>query len=131
MAVPALNLFCCGRDCVLPCDIDLDKVDITKSGLFERSNGLTPTFRVARALQHGASSAAEITRDFQANAFISSGHQCDPLCGCHMTCIPPVAMTELPGFRPRKNVPSHPCGKNKYAARMGHPHRYNNKRSET
>jgi hypothetical protein len=39
-------------------------------------------------------------------------------------------MTPL-GLCPREFVRSHPCGKNKYAARMGHPLMYNFKRSET
>ncbi len=78
-AVPTLNLLRGGCNGVLPRNVDLNKVNITESGLPELPDGLLTSLHVTRTQQHGASSAAEITRDFQAYAFIPSGHQCDPL----------------------------------------------------
>jgi hypothetical protein len=71
------------RHCVLPRNVDFNKVNVTESGLLELPNGQSTSLLVARAQQYGASSAAEITRDFQAYAFIPSGHERDPLFICH------------------------------------------------
>jgi hypothetical protein len=53
--------------------------------MLELPDGLPPSLFVARTQQYGASSAAEITRDFQAYAFIPSGHKRNSLLICHTT----------------------------------------------
>jgi hypothetical protein len=72
-------MLCCRNNGILPHNVDLNEMNIIESGLLELPDGVLTELHVTRAEQHGASNAAEITRDFQAYAFIPSGHERDPL----------------------------------------------------
>ena len=84
-AVPALNLLRGGCNGVLPRNVDLYKVNIAESGLPELPDGLLTSLRVTRAQQHGTSSLAEISRNFEADTFVPAGHQSNFLFICHTT----------------------------------------------
>src|ERR1700733_4703159 len=84
-AVACFNFLRRCRNCVLPRNVDLNKMDVIEPGLFELPDSLLTSLHVTRAKQHSITSATEITRDFQTYALIRSGYECNLPFICHTT----------------------------------------------
>ena len=81
----AFNLFCCGLNGALHRHVDLHEVNAAESGLLELPDGLSTSLRTPRAQQHGTPRAGKSAADFQADAFVPAGYQCNLLRDCHLT----------------------------------------------